>query len=310
MNSQLESSSYTYSSEQGEKVVRRHDSVDALFALYLLYGIGLPKDVKRAFEVASAGAMLGCADCDVILCDCYIHNGEFTEKHLQIAKDSAAMGSYFGQFVLGKCFSEGCYVEIDNEKAARLYHQAAEQDHAEAQYKLARMYGFELAQNHAEAKRLYQLAFSQGHSKAQFRLGHMFFRGNGVPKDEAEAIRHYYLAVESGNPDAQVKLGRMLDKGNYIVKDKTEAIRLYKLAAEQGHAGAHYKLGRIYQKGKSVSKCLAEAERLYHIAAEQNHAKALLKLSLMYETGEGVAIDKAKAKEYFALALSNGLLDL
>jgi TPR repeat protein len=63
-----------------------------------------------------------------------------------------------------------------------------------------------VAQDKAEAVRLYHLAAAQGVAAAQFRLGLMFEFGWGVAKDRAEAIRWCRLAAEQGDEDAQEEL--------------------------------------------------------------------------------------------------------
>jgi hypothetical protein len=128
----------------------------------------------------------------------------------------------------------------------------------------------------AEAVRLYRLAADQGHADAQFRLGLMFEDGRGVAKNEsklwvlfgiticlddgrrfaeneAEAVRLYRLAVAQGHAGAQNNLGCMFANGRGVVKNKAEAVRLYRLAADQGDADAQYNLGKILKKMYSTS---------------------------------------------------------
>ena len=56
-------------------------------------------------------------------------------------------------------------------------------------------------------------AADQGDANAQFNLGHMYYNGEGVPKDDAEAVKWYRLAAEQGDASAQSRLGVMYATG-------------------------------------------------------------------------------------------------
>jgi TPR repeat protein len=206
---------------------------------------GVGKDDTRAFELAAAGAALGCAHSKGALGRCYVVND--AAKGLELGRESAAAGSCFGQLVVGLCYRFGCIVAQDHAEAVRLYRLAAAQGHADAQFYLGFMFdkGEGVAQDQAEAVRLYRLAAAQGHAYAQFNLGLMFDKGEGVAQDQAEAVRLYRLAAAQGHASAQNNLGLMFDKGEGVAHDKAEAVRLYRLAAAQGHAKAAAALKRL-----------------------------------------------------------------
>jgi hypothetical protein len=196
----------------GRAALLQHGPSHAHLSDMLILGIpGVAKDLKRGFEVAAAGAALGCAHSKGALGRCYINGwGVATDKArgLALGRESAAGGSCFGQFVVGKCYSAGWGV----------------------------------AQDYAEAVRLYRLAAAQGHAVAQVNLGLMFEYGAGVAKDYAEAVRLYSLAAAQGDASAQYNLGNKFKNGEGVAQDRAEAIRWYRLAAAQGHAGAQANL--------------------------------------------------------------------
>jgi hypothetical protein len=172
----------------------------------------LEKDHKRAFELASAGAALGCAHSIGVLSQCHV-TGVGVSRHLAnglvLARDSAAGGSCFGQFVMGMLHHVGWEVVQDYSEAARMYEAAAAQGHAVAQCNLGCM--FDHGQLHAEdggaeAARLWMLAAAQGHAGAQFNLGAMFESGRRVPRDTAEAARWYRLAAATGGDGEGMEL--------------------------------------------------------------------------------------------------------
>jgi len=137
---------------------------------------GVAVDEKRAFELASAGAALGCAHSKGALGHCYVWGygvAEDEARGLALGRESAAAGSCFGQVVVGWCYDIGCGG---------------------------------VAKNYAEAVRLYSLAAAQGHAVAQSNLGTMFHEGHGVAQDTAEAIRWYRLAAAQGYARAQTRL--------------------------------------------------------------------------------------------------------
>ncbi len=71
----------------------------------------MAKDMKRAFELAAAGAGLGCAHSKGALGRCYVAGygvAEDVARGLALGRESAAVGSCFGQFVVGACYDEGC----------------------------------------------------------------------------------------------------------------------------------------------------------------------------------------------------------
>jgi uncharacterized protein len=209
---------------------------------------GVRKDRKRVIGFAFAGAALGCAHSKGVLGHCYVLGTAADTLSAQycilvglaFARESAAEGSCFGQYLVGVCHERG--------------------------------YGG--PRNYVEAVRFYRLAAGQGHANAQVNLGYMFEHGEGVVQDYAEAVRLYLLAATQGHPDALNNLGFIFERGQGLAKDYSEAERLYRLAATQAHADATYNLGRLFQQGHGVKPDNVEAERLYSLAAAQGHACA------------------------------------
>jgi hypothetical protein len=200
---------------------------------------GVDKDWKRAFELAKAGAALGCVHSKGALGRCYVMGygvARDVARGLELGRESEAAGSCFGQFVVGECYRSG--------------------------------YGG-VAKDYAEAVRLYRLAAEQGYANGQASLGDMFEYGLGVAKDAAEAARLYRLVAEKGDAAAQNNLGLMFETGKGVEQDFAEAVRLYRLAAAQGSAIAQKNLGLMFERGLGVAQDHAEAVRLYNLAAAQ-----------------------------------------
>ena len=198
----------------GQAVLLQHAASHAFLLDMLIAGVqDVAKDEKRAFELAAAGAGMGCAHSKGALSRCLIDGAGVAKdvvKGLALARESAAAGSRFGQFVVGYCYGEGLGVAQDYAEAVRLYRLAAAQGHAVAQNNLGHTfhYGLGVAQDYAEAMRLYRLA-AQGHAVAQNNLGVMFYQGHGVAQDRAEAIRCFRLAAAQGDTGAAAWLKRL-----------------------------------------------------------------------------------------------------
>jgi len=155
----------------------KHAQAQALLSTMLIEGRpDVPVDHQRAFELASAGAGMGCVHCTGVLGRCYVGGFGVAEdyaKAVSLGRESAAAGSCMGQFVVGRCYEKGWGVAQDYTEALRFWRLAAAQGHAYAQFNLGYMFNFGqgVAQDDAEAVRLYRLAAAQGHASAQFNLG-------------------------------------------------------------------------------------------------------------------------------------------
>ena len=248
--------------------ILQHAAAHAFLSEMLISGRpDLPKDEKRAFELAAAGTAMGCAHSKGALGRCFLYGNVVAQdvgKGLALARESAAAGSCFGQFLVGLVYDAGVVVAQDN----------------------------------SEAIRLYVLAAAQGHATAQNNLGDMFRDGQGVTQDYAEAMRLYRLAAAQGHACAQYMLGVMFDDGEGVARDFAEAMRLYRLAAAQGHVAAQLMLGKIFRYGRGVAQDYAEAVRFYRLAAAQGHKVAQKMLGDMFRAGEGVAQDEAEAVKW------------
>jgi TPR repeat protein len=196
----------------GQAALLQHAASHAFLSNMLYNGRpDLPWDHKQAFELASAGASMGCAHSKGALGRCLVLGSGVAEdigKGVALAKESAAAGSCFGQFVVGWCHSLGWGVHVDRVEALRLLGLAAAQGHASAQYNLGvwHQVGRVVAEDFAEAVRWYRLAAAQGDAGSLFRLGVMFLNGHGVAQDKEEAIRCYRLAADQGYVPATAAL--------------------------------------------------------------------------------------------------------
>jgi TPR repeat protein len=196
-------------------VFLKHAHSHALLSTMLIEGRqDLPKDLRRAFKLASAGASMGCAHSKGALGRCYFSGYGIVQNYAKayaLGKESAAAGSCMGQHLVGVAFDHGRVV----------------------------------AQDSSEAVRWYLLAATQGYACAQSNLGILLQKGRGVAQDCTEAVRWYLLAAAQGYANAQFNVGVMFEKGDGVAQDNAEAVRWNRLAAAQGHANAQHSLKRL-----------------------------------------------------------------
>jgi TPR repeat protein len=296
----------------GQAVLLQHVASHAFLSNMLFDGRpDVPKDEKRAFELASAGASMGCAHSKGALGRCLIAGAGVAKdagKGLALGRESAAAGSCFGQYVVGWCHSNGLGVAQDDAEAVRHWRLAAAQGHLHSLYNLGVLFakGQGVAQDNAEAVRFWRLAAAQGHAQAQVNLGFMFQHGQGVAQDYAEAARLYQLPAAQGNAEVQFYLGDMFANGQGVAQNNAEAVRLWRLAAAQGHAQAQLQLGTMYTDGLGVAQDYAEAVRLFRLGAARGEAPAQYNLGIMFANGQGVAQDDAEAVRLYRLAAAQG----
>ena len=145
---------------------------------------GVAKDHKKAFELAEQGARLGCHQCQGVLSFCYWGGcgcGRDDVRSLELARESSAKGSSYGQLTLGfLLLSVVDGLEMEDCQALELFRLAAGQGLDMAQFQLGEMcyYGIGITEDINEAKRWYQLAATQGNLEGIHRVAH--FRKQGI----------------------------------------------------------------------------------------------------------------------------------
>ena len=149
----------------------------------------------------------------------------------------------------------------------------------------------------------------RGEAEAQFNLGLMYFKGNGVAKNEAEAIKWFKKAAEQGDVGAQFNVGLMSVNGIGTARDPFEAAKWFKEAAMKGDAQSEFNLGLLFFKGDGVMKDHAEALKWFRKAADQGKADAQYATALMYLIGNGVNKDVPEAAKWLRKSAKQGNAD-
>ncbi len=207
--------------------------------------------MKKSTFLATAGLILT------------LHMGPVSANALQDAQDAidsqnyaaaleqlrplAREGNADASNLLGQMYEKGLGVDADEEEAARLYRQGANQGHLDSVTSL---------------RALQNRAFSQ------------------------EFDRLMPLA-KAGNAEAQNRIGEMLEFGQGVERDVDAAYQWFHRAAEQGEVAAWHNLGRNYNFGSGVEQDFAIAEEWYRRAAERGYTKSLFFLGTLYATDHG-----------------------
>ena len=124
-----------------------------------------------------------------------------------------------------------------------------------------------VAGDDAEAVKWYRKAADQGHAEAQFRLGDCYrYRGVAVEQDYVQAASWYRKAAEQGDTIAQTSLGRMYNVGEGVTKDVVEAYAYFNLAGIT-EEGARRSLTRL-EKMISADQIAAGKKRTLELRKE------------------------------------------
>ena len=232
-------------------------------------------------------------------------------KHLV---ELAEQGDVDSQCTLGSRLHDGEGVATNTRKAMFWWSQAANQRHAESQFKLANLLkkgSDDVTKNVTDALKWLRKAAEQGHLRAQFNLGKLLKNGgDGVPKNARAAQKWWTEAAKSGLADAQFQLWKLLRTGGEgVTKDPKEAQEWYVEAAKRSYPGtrladAQFKLGLLLSDGTDgVAKDAPAAKEWYTKAAKQGHVKAQYNLGLMLRRGaDGVATDAWGAVDWWTKA--------
>lgn len=215
-----------------------------------LRGEGLPKDVKKAFDLMKSAADQGHAD---------------------------AIGG------MGYFYSAGVAVVKDETQAMEWFRKGAEKGSAKAQLNLGKTLLAKAAASpgkvREEGLEWTKKAADQGLTEAELSYGSILYFGDkGVPKNEAEATIYIRNAAEAGNPDAQNMLGTIEEKGVGVRTDKTPVEQWFRKAALQGHAKAQSNLGRMLWADPAGGEKRVDALAWFMISNSQGEitAKKLL----------------------------------
>lgn len=199
---------------------------------------------------------------------------------------------------LAEIYEEGTIVPQNYKEAYKWYRQLAEDDDAEALYKMGLYYleGKGVKQNREKAISLIRKSAEQGYKPAQRKLEKL---DNAFG---AEIIKTHNKNAKKGGPDAQVAIGNLYSIGSWGRKNPRAAFFWYLRAAKQGDRTGKILVADCYFRGKGVKQDYKEAVKWYeqseleYVGNDTDDVKrALVRLAQCYQEGLGVDKDLEKA---------------
>ena len=111
---------------------------------------------------------------------------------------------------------------------------------------VAYFYGSGVQVSRAAAVEWWYKAAEQGHADAQYRMGCALYNGHGVPSNKATAVEWWKKAAAHGNKDALDLLTRADRNAAFRVirraNNKADALEWWHQAAAQGDQDAKYRI--------------------------------------------------------------------
>jgi TPR repeat protein len=182
----------------------------------------------------------------------------------------------------------------DLAEGVALLQEAADENFAPAQHRLARMYeaGEGVAADPALARQWTERAAAAGNVRAMHDLGVYFARSDDAPGDEAAAFRWFRQAAEFNLADSQFNLGVLYQQGRGVNASAEEALFWFMLAARQGDEGAAERVAQLEAQLPTlqVEQALARAQAF---SPREANARANAAPTVAQAETEAVAADAA-----------------
>lgn len=145
----------------------------------------------------------------------------------------AGQGNAVAQFNLGLCLLHDAYWEAENFRQGPLgYGMVATEDPAQTR--------------DGKAARLFEQAADQGHRDAQYHLAWMYLNARGFTEDKLKARQRFEQAAKQGHAAAKYQLVLLMEQEVGGPKVMTEITRLLREAADAGHAEAAQRLAILF----------------------------------------------------------------
>lgn len=138
----------------------------------------------------------------------------------------------------------------------------------------------DVKKDYIKAFKMFEMAAEKNYASAERALGWMYYKGEGIEKNEVKAAEMFVRAYEHGAEDAGVlyMVGQCYIYAIYVEEDIFRGIQIIKDAANMGSDGnscaAQCLLGKFYYEGKYISRDLEEAEKWLTMAENNGSEEA------------------------------------
>lgn len=225
------------------------------------------------------------------------------------------------QFILGREYYDGNFVEQNKELGKGYLAAASKNNHQEAQYLLSeilvneskKLKSFNQEEEYLdEAISWLKKITINKYGKTENLLGTCYLRkyeiGRYSKKINKEyldfAIYWFERSAIYNNVDSYINLGKVYYNSQYGVQDLQTSFDWFKKACLAGSGEAYFFVGMLYYTKRNYTKAIMGFQK----AVEFNFTMlAYEKLGDMYQQGQGVEKDYNKAKEYYDLAIKDGM---
>ena len=175
-----------------------------------------------------------------------------------------------------------------------------------------------LAGNKEEAVKTLSYAADQGHAPAQWKLARMYAEGDGVPRDDVRAFENFSLMCDRHadeapeSPTAPFVASAFIALGSYYlngipnstVKANPERAReMFAYSASYfGDPEAQFILAKLYLDGVGGAKDSKQALRWLNLSAEKGHHLAQAELGQLLFSGQAGPKQRARGLMWLRLA--------
>ncbi|XP_032521684.2 protein sel-1 homolog 1 [Danaus plexippus] len=193
---------------------------------------------------------------------------------------------------------------------------SAERGYVPAKIKLAWSYifgeGVELDVD--KARKIFEELLEKGNAEAHAGMGFLYATGTSVPVSQARALVHYTLGAIANSDYAQMALAYRYWAGVTLPASCEKAMDLYMKVAHKVAGGVTLSGGLAVQRVRLVDEAEGGASALdtdlieyYQLLAEKGDVQAQVGLGQLHFTGgRGVTLDLNKALHYFTQAAKTG----
>lgn len=293
---------------------KKYAPAQVSLAYCYLYGAGVLKDYKKAWELAQKAASQNDASANYLISQMY-KNGFFVNqsnalylRYLEFASDLGDDDAQFELAVLCMNGSENPKVQQDIQKALNLYLAAAKQNNGEALLQVGCMTrdgnGFE--KDPKLGFQYIESAAQTGLPRALFEYGYVLLNGWGCEQNVSEGVKYITAAAQQEVPNAYKLMGDIYYSGLGVEADDAQAAQWYQKAVDAGYGNAYSQLAWMYLTGRGVSENESKGYQLYKQAADAGYPEGNAGLGLCYENGAGVNQNTSTAVTYYKKAAEAG----
>jgi TPR repeat protein len=200
-------------------------------------------------------------------------------------------------------FRDGIGVSADPEQSIKMFKEAAEAGHQQAQATLAELLlGGKARKSEAEAFKWYLRSAEAGNPKSQYQVAVMYRDGVGTNTDVEMSRKWFNVFLRSSFANHQIMMAETLK--NQKSNAKFDYRDLLTKAAESQNSNAMFLLGVACRD--QIPPDIDQSVKWLNLSADRNNVQAQMELGDMYLKGIGVRKDQQRAFHYYLRASSNG----